>query len=161
LRTFGPVAVGIVAWAVAGAAPPVAPDPLQLARDIGNEGPAAVVERLWRTGTYQEVLQQMASGSKQWVALAPQLAQGADAAAAEGLGIALAEALPRNPASVLAVLDPARPALSPARICGVPFIEGTTVDIPAYVRDSTAAVSAVTDDRLQAAKVACLAALRS
>ena len=136
------------------------PEPGQIEREISAEGPRAVVSRLWRSGDYDGVLRKLATGDQRWVTLAPALAQGADAAAAEGLSVALAEALPRNAEGVLKVLNSSRRALSPARVCGVPFIEGTKINIGSYLAEATTAVSAVTSDRLQGAKAACLAALR-
>jgi hypothetical protein len=136
------------------------PEPGQILQEIEAAGPRVVVGRLWNSGDYEEVLRRMAAGDESWVMLAPALAQGADAAAAEGLTVALAEALPHNAEGVLKVIEPSRRALSPARVCGVPFVEGTNIDIPSYTAEAMAAVSAVTSDRLQPAKAACLEELR-
>jgi hypothetical protein len=136
------------------------PEPGQIEREIAAEGARAAVRGLWRSGDYDGVLRELASGEQRWLALAPALAQGADAAAAEGLSVALAEALPRNAEGVLKVLDQSRRALSPGRVCGVPFVEGTKINIGSYLAEATTAVSAVASDGLQVAKAACLAALR-
>jgi hypothetical protein len=157
LRT-GIVCTGIIVGTTALQA--AKPEPGEVEQAMEAEGPRAVVNRLWNSGDYEEVLRRMAAGDKRWVALAPALAQGADAAAAEGLSVALAQALPHNAEGVLRVLDPSRRALSPERVCGVPFVEGTDIDIPSFLAEATAAVSAVSSDRLQPAKAACLAELR-
>jgi hypothetical protein len=136
-----------------------APDPSEFGRNIATDGPRTVVSRLSGSGNYDEVLRHVASGDKPWVTLAPALAQGTDAA--EGLSTALAEALPRNVEGALAVLDPARRTISPARVCGVPFMEGTSIDIGSYVAEAKTAVSADRLERLRAARSACLAALHS
>jgi hypothetical protein len=136
------------------------PEPERIESELSTEGAQATVSRLWQSGDYDDVLRQMATGDERWVTLAPALAQGADAGAAEGLTIALAEALPRNAEGVLGVLDPSRRTLSPPRVCGAPFIEGVKIGIGAYLAEATRAVSAVSQARLQSAKAACLAALR-
>ncbi len=91
------------------------------------------------------------------MALAPKLAPGADAGAAEELPIALAFALPKNPRAVLAVLGGGFPVED---VCSAPFIEGTVKDIPAYVKEAKAAVARVTDAKLAKVRDACLAELR-
>jgi hypothetical protein len=140
------------------APPALTPD--RLRSDINAEGAVPVVQRLWTSGEYGHVLDQIAAGQQAWIAISPALASGADAAASEGLGIALAHALPRNPAAVLSVLDSQRRSLSPDRVCGLPFIEGDISDISAYRRDATAAVTKVTDAGLGVRRAACLAALQ-
>ena len=102
----------------------------------------------------------MGDGGSQWVALAPGLAPGADAGSAEGLGISLALALPKNPRAVLAAIDPANGhVLGAGRVCGMPFIEDTVKDRPAYRRRALRAVRGVSDRSLANARAACLSAL--
>ena len=125
---------------------------------IRSEGARPVVRRLWKSGEYDRVLQGIADGNAGLIALSPELAAGADAGAAEGLGVSLARALPKNAPAVLAVLDPKRPALSVSRVCGLPFIEGTITDVALYRRQAEAAVQRA--DGAPATKAACLAALR-
>jgi hypothetical protein len=137
------------------------PDLSQIGRDIVTEGPWTVPSRLWGSRNYDEVLWHAASGDKPWVALAPLPAPGGvDADAAEAQSIALAEALSRNAAGVLHVLDPARRTLSSARVFGVPFIEGSSIDMGSYAAGDTAAVSTVSSQKLQVERSACLAAVQ-
>ena len=99
----------------------------------------------------------MGTGDARWIALAPKLAPGSDAGSAEDLGISLAFSLPRNPRAVLAALDPADGhVLGAGRVCGMPFIEDTVKDRPAYKRHAIHAVKTVTDPRLSKVRLACL-----
>jgi hypothetical protein len=131
-----------------------------IAADIAAEGAGPVVHRLWESGEFDSVLDKISSGDSKWIRLAPDLAAGADAGAAEGLGVALARALPSNAAAVLAVLDQARPALSPAYVCGIPFIEGSLKDVTDYRRKAEAAVEQIHGASLHDSKQACIAALQ-
>lgn len=100
------------------------------------------------------------SGKTAWVALAPKLAEGADAGNAEGLGIALAEALPKNAEAVLAVTDPVDidgHSLAVSRVCGIPFIE--TVP-PGYKAKALRAVRKVHSPQLRAIRARCVAVLQ-
>jgi hypothetical protein len=134
-------------------------DAASVASEIDAKGARTVVSQLYGDGTYSLVLDHIAAGEDEWVALAPRLAPGTDASTAEGLTIAMAEALPRNPAAVLTRIEFARGTLSSERVCGVPFIEGTPVDVPAYIRSAEAAVSAIRIPQLQAVKATCISAL--
>jgi len=131
----------------------------QLTRQLQAEGPKATVQQLWNSGAYDSVLNHVASGDPAWIALAARLASGADAAASESLTIALAEALPKNPGAVLAILGPAVTALSPARVCGAPFIEMAAPDLRNYLSQTRTSVSAVSTPALGSSRAACLAAL--
>ena len=102
----------------------------------------------------------MDSGNADWIALAPLLAPGSDAGSAEDLGISLAFSLPKNPRGVLAALDPANGHIIGAnRVCGLPFVEDTVPDLPAYRLKAIRAVREVKDTKLTSARTACLAAL--
>jgi hypothetical protein len=132
----------------------------RIAAEIRSEGAGSVVRRLWESGEFDRVLEAIASGNGKWVALSPDLAAGADAGAAEGLGVALAHALPRNAPAVLSVLDPSRPAISATRVCGIPFLEESVKDVSGYRRKAEAAVERVNVSSLQDRKAACKAALQ-
>ena len=149
----------LVALSAGDAAAAGALTPSDIAAEIDTHGAEAVVARLFKNGDYDRVLGHIDTGDASWVALAPKLAPGTDAGTAEALPIALAFALPRNAAAVLAVLDPGSSILDPESVCGVPFIEDTVKDIPGYVRRAKAAVAKISDPKLQVSKTACLAAL--
>jgi hypothetical protein len=157
VRWFAAVLVPLAA-ACGGAAPVSVAD--RVAAEIRSEGAGPAVRHLWASGEYDRVLEGIASGDPALIELSPQLAAGADAGAAEGLGVALARALPRNAAGVLSVLDPGRPAIAPARVCGLPFVEGSVIDLASYRHEAEAAVERVDQTSLWAAKAACADALR-
>jgi hypothetical protein len=142
------------------AAPQISiPKPLTLSwtiNQIKSHGAKYVVDALSSQDRYEELLKHIDLGESDWVALAPELAPGTDAATAEELAISLALGLPRNSAAVLSVLDPRTEPLAPERVCGVPFIEGTVKDIPGYIRRSQSALQRVQDARLAERKTECL-----
>jgi hypothetical protein len=161
VRTIRPGLAIVAALSLGGAATAASPlSPDRIAAEIQAQGAEAVVQRLFKHGDYDRVLAKIDTGAASWVALAPKLAPGTDAGTAEALPIALAFALPKNPAAVLAVLDPQNEILAPDSVCGVPFIEDTVKDIPGYIKRARAMVSKVADPGLQAMKAACLAALK-
>lgn len=128
-----------------------------VAADITTLGARAAVERLVAGGDWGRSMAAIAGGSQDWIALAPQLARGADAEHAGDLGIALAEALPMVPGDVLAVVDLQRgPVIGVQRVCGAPFIAGTVADLSAYIAAATAAVTAVPAFTLGKPRQACL-----
>jgi hypothetical protein len=157
VRWFGFASIVLVAACTSAAAPPAAD---RLAAEMKSESARPVVRRLWESGEYDRVLDRIAAGDSAFIALSPQLAAGADAGAAEGLGVALARALPKNALAVVSVLDRRRPAISPARVCGLPFVEGADIDVAGYRREAEAAVERVDGASLQDLKAACLTALR-
>ncbi len=148
------IVFAVVAIASASAAPL---SPEAIAHDIDLHGARAVVQRLWRNGDYERLMDRIDAGDARFIALAPKLAPGTDAGTAEELPIALAFALPRNPRAVLAVLGPNR--FPVADVCSAPFIEDTVKDIPAYIRRAQRAVSAVDDPKLATVRDACLVQL--
>lgn len=134
--------------------------PASLAADLDRIGPRATVARLVEGGDWPRTMSAIAGGGRDWIRLAPQLARGSDSDRAQDIGIALAEALPKAAADVLeATGQNAGPALSVDRVCGVPFVEATVADIPAYVQRARAAVTAVPPLALGRARTACLKAL--
>ena len=150
-------------WGLAGpsqAAPQISiPKPLTLSwtkDQIKSHGAKYIVDALSNQDRYEELLKHIDLGESDWVALAPELAPGTDAATAEELAISLALGLPKNPAAVLSALDPKMEPLAPERVCGVPFIEGTVKDIPGYIRRSQSALQRVQDVRLATRKTECL-----
>ena len=104
----------------------VPPPPATIAASIRAHGAAATVAGLLKADQWESVAGKIGSGDARWIALAPPLVPGADGAVAEGLGISLAYALPKNPRAVLAALDPKDgPVIGADQVCSVPFIEDT------------------------------------
>lgn len=129
----------------------------QLSQEIEAKGAKAVVDSLG--DAFDDVLDHIDSGDPAWIALAPKLAQGTDAGNSEGLAIALAYALPKNPQAVLAVVTENDGVLAINRVCSIPFIEDTVKDRPAYKRNALHAVEAIKEPSLRKAKSNCLAVL--
>ena len=158
------LAAGLVTAAILAAAGPgraAGPPGLsQVRASLQREGSHATVRRLMASGTWRAVLDAIGRGDAGWVAIAPSLARDADGAFAEGLGVALAEALPKSPAAVLNVLDPGDgQVIGASRVCSAPFIEPKPGVLAAYRKRAVAAVRAVRVARLSAARRACLARL--
>ncbi|MFC5343877.1 hypothetical protein ACETK8_12125 [Brevundimonas staleyi] len=98
---------------------------------------------------FDKVLAGIATGAPEWLALVPQLQPATDGLHAEGLQDALATALTRNAPGVLALIpDHAHPL----------FVCAATHPPDARMIAARAAVEAVTDPALQAAKAECLRA---
>lgn len=132
---------------------------------LDHYGAKATVDRLANAapndtrvmfGDYDKVLEGVSSGEVRWLALVPRLDPGTDAGTAEFLHIAVAEALPKNPAGVLRFTSRAwwfRDA------CGYPMIEPTKREMRAYFKAAVPALKAVHDPALERAKRICLTEL--
>ena len=148
-----------LAWAPARAAGPA--NLPQVRASIEREGSQATVRRLMASGEWKAILEGIERGEPGWIAIAPLLAKDADGAFAEGLGVALAKALPVSPAAVLNVLDPSDGhVIGASRVCSAPFVEPKPGFVAGYRKDALAAVGAVQVAGLAAARDACLVALR-
>ena len=154
----------ILAWAMlASAAWAASPPNLGILRaDLDRDGPEKTVELLERADQWEAVLDNIGHGDTAWVSLAPRLAPGTDGASAEGLGIALAHALPVNPSAVLSVTEPGdHGIISIYRVCSTPFIETSKVSNAIYDRRAIQAVSRVSSSDLTTKRDACVARLKS
>ena len=105
------------------------------------------------------MLEHIGRGSNDWVALATRLAPGTDAASAEGLGIALARALPVNAAAVLRASSTQDGPVAVKRVCSIPFIETTRSYNATYTRRALSALGQVHDASLQTKRDQCRAVL--
>lgn len=129
-----------------------------VSHDLDIVGAKSTVNTLDRTGRFDKVLDRIAAGQSVWIQLAPRLAKGTDAGHSTGLTVALAQALPRNPQAVLAVLDDG-PVIGADAVCSAPFIEPAPDEVSAYLGSAIAAVKGVRMSARFASKTACLAAL--
>jgi len=102
-----------------------------------------------------KILSHIETGDPKWLAVAGKLAPYADAGFGEGLGIALATALPVAPQEVL-TLAGKEPPLSLSIICGLPFIEPDTEFLKNYISKTRKALEATTTPDLQQKKAECL-----
>jgi len=140
-------------------AAPLIKTPQQISAAIDKQGAHAFLASLDEQAS-DKLLDHIGSGQAAWVALAPKLATGADAAIAEGLGIALAYALPKNASVVLKAVDPVEGdthILAISRVCGIPFVEEAPF---AYKTKALRAVAAVKNPALRQVRERCLAALK-
>lgn len=138
-----------------------APTPAGIEASIRQRGAEQTISAPAVANQWDAVADRMSEGGSRWIALAPRLAPGADAGSAEDLCLSLAFSLPRNPGAVLAALDLGNgPVLGASRVCGMPFIEDTVKDRPAYRLRAIRAVAHVAVPALARARGECLAALR-
>jgi len=140
---------------------PVEPiTPVTVGRMLRQLGPKQTVDQLAGTGAdfgdYEKVLDGIASGDARWLTLVPKLQPGTDAGTSESLRIAVAEALPRNPAAVLRLIEH-NPRWRD--VCTYSMIEPTPKETRTYFKAAVPAVKAVKSPRLQRAKLMCLADL--
>jgi len=126
--------------------------------EIRDRGAKPVVDQLFQTEAWWQVTRNIGAGKIDWIALAPDLAEGTDAATSETLGISLAEALPKSPNAVLAVLDlvSAASPLGVGNVCSGPFLDDTARHQKLYKAAALHALSAVADPQLSTVKAACL-----
>ena len=162
---FGPalamLALGVLT--IGGAAMAAAKPNLEEVRSrFRRDGPEATNRWLNETGQSDVILDHMDRGEAGWIALAPQMAlNNGGAAITETLPIALALALPRNPAAVLKTIDPNNGrSFSVEDVCGEPFFEPTRSFLRGYKRRALAAVAGVHDPSLRLVRDACAAALK-
>ena len=151
-------ALALLLYAGVGRAAAPAPDLHAVTERVHAVGAKQTLVELDRRGALDAVLDRIGEGATPWIGLAPDLAKGADGAAAEGLG----RALPRNPVAVLQAIDGDDAGIIGVRtVCGLPFIEATAASNAAYKRRAVAAVSRVQQPELKAKRGRCLAQLRS
>lgn len=130
----------------------------QFAADVANEGARPATEKLVAGGDWQRVMGAIRNGSADWIALAPEIARGSDAVHAAQLTAALAAALPRAPADVLAIADPRRsPVLGIQAICGAPAAIHAPAGRAQYLADAREALELLPDvAAIGRAKAVCL-----
>lgn len=130
----------------------------QFAADVDKAGPRDAVQHLVAGGDWGRVMGAIRNGAADWIALAPELARGSDAAHAGELTKALAAALPRAPSEVLAITDLRRsPVLGVQAICGAPAGSEGGQGRAAYLADAREAVELLPDvAAIGKAKAVCL-----
>src|ERR1043165_1185615 len=113
LRTKLVLIVALTTSGVAYGAPLTAKRALS---EINARGPRAVVDDLWGTPRWDELLTKVETGQEGWLKVAIAIRPGTDAGASEMLTLAVAAALYRNPRSTLEI---AAPVFGVETICGV------------------------------------------
>lgn len=133
------------------------PTAFDIRRSVADVGAEATVRSLSKDGHWNAVEAEIGTGDADWVALAPLLAPGTDAGTSEGLSISLADALPKNPRAVLAVLNVrGGDMLGAEHVCAAPFIEDTAEHQASYKKSALRSLSGITEASLQPARVACI-----
>jgi hypothetical protein len=124
--------------------------------EIKLGGVAKVAKRLDSDESFgRSVTNGIATGDSAWLEVASKLIPGS-ATAEASLSIALASALPRSPAKVLALVGEKYPL---EEVCGIPFLRPDSALVVSYHNDAVAALGRVRDTLLTKTRDACRAAL--
>ena len=119
-------------------------------------GVAGVARRVDADESFgRSVMNGIATGDSLWLEVASKLRPGS-ATAEASLSMALASALPRSPARVLALLGDTYPV---EEVCGIPFFHADSNLVTTYYDNATAALGQVRDTLLTRNRDACKAAL--
>ena len=130
----------------------------QFAADLRRSGPRDAVGHLVAGGDWPRVMAAIRVGAADWIALAPDIARGAGPEQGTDLSAALAAALPRAPAEVLAVADTRRsPILGLQAICSAPAGSHPEGKRGQYLADAQEALELLPDvAAIGKAKAVCL-----
>lgn len=134
------------------------PVPKELLQEIDEHGAKATIARLVATQEEKDwdyVVEKIRRGKDEWLQVAAELASGSDAGTSSDLKIALAYALPRNPAGVLSIAD-SQVFLSTSSLCGLPFIEAERSFIRKYVKKTKRALTQMKNADLEDKRQSCL-----
>jgi hypothetical protein len=124
--------------------------------EIKLKGAADVAKRIDADESFgRSVMNGIATGDSTWLDVAGQLTP-ASASAEATFSIALASALPRSTARVLALLGSKYPVED---VCGIPFLKPESTLVTSYHDEAIAALGRVRSDSLTQVRDACRAAL--
>jgi hypothetical protein len=119
-------------------------------------GVAGVARRVDSDESFgRSVMNGIATGDSLWLEVASRFTP-ASATAEASLSMALASALPRSPARVLALLGSKYPI---EEVCGIPFLHPDSALVANYYGDALAALGRVRDSLLTKSRDACRVAL--
>ncbi|HEV7595562.1 MAG TPA: hypothetical protein VGO33_11255 [Gemmatimonadaceae bacterium] len=119
-------------------------------------GVASVARRVDADESFgRSVMNGIATGDSLWLEVASRFRPGS-ATAEASLAIALASALPRSPARVLALLGDKYPI---EQVCGIPFLHSDSAFVTTYHDSTAAALGRVRDTVLTRNRDACRRAL--
>ncbi|HEV2016972.1 MAG TPA: hypothetical protein VGQ98_01570, partial [Gemmatimonadaceae bacterium] len=159
LRSMLGVALGLASVSIVGckdsAWTPMGSAELVLS-EIKLGGVASVARRVDSDESFgRSVMNGIATGDSLWLEVASKFTPGS-ATAEASLSMALASALPRSPARVLALLGAKYPI---EEVCGIPFLRPDSALVVAYHDNAVAALGRVRDTSLTKNRDACRAAL--
>jgi hypothetical protein len=126
--------------------------------EIRRTGADSVAQRMDRNDPFGErVLDGISSGDSTWLNIAVALRPTGNAGIAESLPITVAEALPKAPERVLALIQAG--GFSTEEVCTIPFIEPSDSLVAAYYAQTVGALSHVVRADLAGTRDRCKAAL--
>ena len=124
--------------------------------EIKLKGAADVAKRIDADESFgRSVMNGIATGDSAWLDVAGELTP-ASASAEATFSIALASALPRSPARVLALLGSKYPVED---VCAIPFLKPESTLVTSYHDEAVAALGRVRSDSLTQVRDACRVAL--
>jgi len=85
------------------------------------------------TSQWEAIVKGLSTGEAEWLQIVPLIARYTDAGFAEDLATALAQALPKNVAGVMNVLDEQIPPVSIGNVCSMPLYNETVAEQNEYV----------------------------
>ncbi|WP_157076002.1 hypothetical protein [Erwinia persicina] len=85
------------------------------------------------TSQWEAIVKGLSTGEAEWLQIVPLIARYTDAGFAEDLATALAQALPKNVAGVMNVLDEQLPPVSIGNVCSMPLYNETVLEQNEYV----------------------------
>jgi hypothetical protein len=133
-------------------------DPAQVLAEIQREGADSVAHRMDRDDSFGErVLDGIGSGDSTWLNVAVALRPTGAADISESLPITVAEALPKSPDRVLALIQAGK--FSTEEVCTIPFIEPSDSLVAAYYAETMRALTQVARADLAGTRDRCMAAL--
>lgn len=115
--------------------------PAQIIQMINDKGARRVVAELYANDSggsewWNHVIPEIGKGSQEWLVVASELESGVDASTAEDLKAALSEAIPHNPAGVLAILKDDKPLLTIEQVCAFANFPQTEAESNKLIVDS-------------------------
>ena len=137
--------------------------PRRIISDVNKYGAKKVVGSLdvgvGEDNDYEKVLEQIATGKKEWLKVAEKLQPGTDASTSEALDVYLAFALPKNPEGVLELTK--RKQFDVDDVCRAPFFEDASAEeINSWKKSAIHAVKSISDPSLAKQKKDCLDQLK-
>ncbi|MCR1554782.1 MAG: hypothetical protein NQ098_22095 [Enterobacter cloacae] len=115
--------------------------PAQIIQMINDKGARRVVAELYANDSggsewWNHVIPEIGKGTQEWLVVASELESGVDASTAEDLKAALSEAIPHNPAGVLAILKDDKPLLTIEQVCAFANFPQTEAESNKLIVDS-------------------------
>ena len=130
----------------------------QVLAEIQHDGAGSVAHRMDSDNHFgEQVLDGISSGDSTWLNVAVALRPSGVADVGEALPITVAEALPKAPDRVLALIQAGK--FSAEEICTIPFIEPSDSLVAAYYAKAVGALSQVNRADLAGTRDRCRAAL--